>query len=1380
MSDFSSKLRRHSILIFGLVLVITPFFLYYLYYVSNQTAYFTSRDLRTLAALSNHVEEKVESQSNVFKNAVQNYLELNATSKECLDCKINKNPEAFKRDFQSNMLDVFKGDGTYLTVTNIDVLANPSDESSLTLNPEIAIRLEDGQRWLYLRYVVRFTPKSSEISDLEVSEQTEVISDLEIVEQTGGQEAKQANRAAIFIFQAKTNLDGLIGPLVDKREVESNKGSDHQYGFDAILIADVEDRVEVIFQQSSSELRVASLNNLMLAGGEEKKVDLNEISQSTNLTNVRFAGADYKLFVQPVQLPLSRIGAENKHGTRWLACGLIQSSHFRAETWSVSYTVLIVFGFITALVALSWPLLKLIFAGPKDRFRPVDAYLLVLSTLIITAFLTFFLLFTYNYSGIEADLDRQLKSFAGDIHKNFNAELDVALQQLDELNRNPALQETLKELEVLDGSDDKYNVDSKRKAEFNIKFLTKRDSQNILDGPLKGRNNPYPYFLSAFWADPKGAQRIKWTVRKDVTRRINVSDRPYFYNIRQGYNQKLGTHEFWLQPILSKTTGGNEVIITKPVTPFAGQPNWVSAIDTRLLSLMQSVVPTSFGFAVIDNDGKVLFHSDEKQHLGENFFEECDNNNALRAAVMGRNGELINAQYLGKGHRLYVEPLRTSSWTLIVFRDKDYLRTAFSEILTLSLILFLSYFLLLMILFGLAYLINRKTRDHSAWLWPAEAKRELYCKCVIINLILCALSCLSLYLFSGWQMILVPVLFSLIGCCLCILNLKWGTGFKLLSGRVQRLRVFNYRRAYISNAVLLFILIGILPAWACFQLSFHEEMRLFVKEGQLNLAKSLAEREDRVRAQYSDANMKAEDPASVEQVVARRLKDDNLDVYGSFFFNTRIEALPSTHEGYEKEYENGLTSFFGSYVPLFNQNSIERHALNHARTLDDSWYWEEYSQDKQDKLVLHTNAALSSTQKNSQRHIISTITRVPRSIWWWLMWGLLIFITSLLTSFMIRRMFLLHLTESSLRNLDDYYGDNISRNMFVVLGPPFTGKAELLKRLLARMKKPAKIDVQEKAIAEKWAEQDGLVDKDSYPIVLDNFEYEVDNPTINQQKLFLLEKLNQEQKIAVALSALNPESYSFSNDKEDEHREPHLASIAGERWAGILSRFLKINLEDIGDSERFRAHLAQKKSGLNLSEGDQERMKTVFKIVERECMHRACLQNIGIEIINQQQIKRLSPSLVIKQILAQAMTYYEALWRACTDNEKLTLSHLAKDRLLSPNDPDTDGLFMRGLIIRDPDVRLMNETFRMFVIKRGQGKAMKDCEEQARGTSSWEMFKVPFAVILTSIIIFLFITQRDLYNSALAIITALTAGMPSLFKILSPSQRDTHVRPTHG
>ncbi|MDT4968560.1 MAG: hypothetical protein QOJ64_3297, partial [Acidobacteriota bacterium] len=714
-NPFSKRLHL-PVLGFGLVLIIGSFFTYYLFYVSKQTSYFTNRNLRMLAALSNHVEEKVASLSGVFSNAAKDFAEKCEAEPKCFE-SLKKNdkasPDAPIVDFQSAALDVLKGDGTYLSATNIEIIAKPENGDSLPADPEIEIKQEEGKRWLYLQYTFRHTPTKPTVQV--ASEKNG----------SGAMRSEEEKSATFWTFRARTNLKDLIGPFVNQREVEENKGADHQDGLDAILIADVDNDVEVIFQESPAELHVASLRNLKLPGAEESKGDLSAISQSTSLVDVEIAGDVYKLFVQPIDLPLDKIKGDHKHGVRWLACGLIQAGHFRSESWSISYTVLTVLGFITAMVALSWPFIKLASLGPKDRLRRRDAFFLVLSTLIVTALLTFFLLYGSHYSAIEAGLDVRMKTFGGHIRRNFEEEVKAALNELDELNRKPELISAFESLKILnpvggksggkrrdDERQDRPQYSEQDKEQAARDFAENKEKKNILDGPLNDVE-PYPYFRSAFWVDPKGEQRIKWTVRKDVTRLVKVAERPYFTNIQRGYLQKLGPHEFVLQPLLSKTTGSNEVVISKAVYPLDRRPwwnligsvtpgdsppeKWVSAIDARFLSLMEPVIPAGFGFAIIDNNGTVLFHSDEKQHLGENFFEECDNNRALRSAVVGRADDLISTQYLGKGHRIYVEPLGNSSWTLVVFRNKEYLRTAISELMTLALILFSTYFILLLL-----------------------------------------------------------------------------------------------------------------------------------------------------------------------------------------------------------------------------------------------------------------------------------------------------------------------------------------------------------------------------------------------------------------------------------------------------------------------------------------------------------------------------------------------------------------------------------------------------------------------------------------------------------------------------------------------------------
>lgn len=126
------------------------------------------------------------------------------------------------------------------------------------------------------------------------------------------------------------------------------------------------------------------------------------------------------------------------------------------------------------------------------------------------------------------------------------------------------------------------------------------------------------------------------------------------------------------------------------------------------------------------------------------------------------------------------------------------------------------------------------------------------------------------------------------------------------------------------------------------------------------------------------------------------------------------------------------------------------------------------------------------------------------------------------------------------------------------------------------------------------------------------------------------------------------------------------------------------------------------------------------------------------------------------------------MWESCSPGEKLTLAHLATDRLLTPNDPDIPRLVRRGLIVRDPVVRLINESFRLFVLTESPtDNEVAVTESEARKGSSWQYMKVALVVTVVVIMVFLFATQRDLYNSSLVALTSIAAGVPTVFSFFN-------------
>ena len=94
-------------------------------------------------------------------------------------------------------------------------------------------------------------------------------------------------------------------------------------------------------------------------------------------------------------------------------------------------------------------------------------------------------------------------------------------------------------------------------------------------------------------------------------------------------------------------------------------------------------------------------------------------------------------------------------------------------------------------------------------------------------------------------------------------------------------------------------------------------------------------------------------------------------------------------------------------------------------------------------------------------------------------------------------------------------------------------------------------------------------------------------------------------------------------------------------------------------------------------------------------------------------------------------------------------------------------LLARGLLRRDPRLRLMNETFRRYVALQGANASLAAELEPNFATDAWQRFRVPFFVAVGAVALFFLMTQRELFDATSAIVTGLTATIPAFAKIVT-------------
>lgn len=148
----------------------------------------------------------------------------------------------------------------------------------------------------------------------------------------------------------------------------------------------------------------------------------------------------------------------------------------------------------------------------------------------------------------------------------------------------------------------------------------------------------------------------------------------------------------------------------------------------------------------------------------------------------------------------------------------------------------------------------------------------------------------------------------------------------------------------------------------------------------------------------------------------------------------------------------------------------------------------------------------------------------------------------------------------------------------------------------------------------------------------------------------------------------------------------------------------------------------------------------------------------------------LTEDHVIARVGAGARLHYRYLWSQCNRDEKLTLVHLAKHGLVNPKSFGwVLDLMHKGLVIRAPDLRLMNRSFRKYVLQEYRRSQELEWEEEL-GPNAWSVLKWILPFPLLGLAVFLFITQQDAVSNAAGVLVALASLTPVVFNLYEKFQ----------
>ena len=601
---------------------------------------------------------------------------------------------------------------------------------------------------------------------------------------------------------------------------------------------------------------------------------------------VKLGDREYILFAQPGAW--GHIKDDRKNIPYFILAGLVSAERFRNDTQAIPNPLLLLIVFFLFAIFFCLPLLKLFSMVDENHVSLLDVLGLMFSSLMLTGLLTVSCLDFFIIHQTQDRIDENLKATALQVKSNFFDELKTAIRHLWMFDDGKLFKSDLAFAEK--ESDYRRNRDDLRSKEFLKGHLflggalppggrLPVDLSSISKAPFKSvrteirremaenLSSLYPIkFKEVFWVNDDGWERVTWSVEKNTPqnssyRQINLSDRKYFKRIKENKPWRLASSEpsnlpsFFLQPIYSWTTGENRVILSIPsshTSKIYRKPDeksdekpLVAALDFSFDSLMPTIVPSGFGFAVINSsEEKVLFHSDSQRNLRENFIRETDQNARLLSLLYSRGSGHFDGRYLGEERRFYISPLNSDvPWSLVVYHDKAVLQTLNRETLFVFVTLFFLYaFLILGFgLFGLL-IFGTLQRGQGDWMWPAPNRGTTY--------LLVFLGQVLLVFFFLWTSgkgdvtLLSAFVLPLLGIALMFILLadkksrisKW---IENLDKKLNRWGKFpGYRRNYTFMVLGFMLLYSAVPTFAFFTVAFDQEMKLHTMHSLHGLARA--------------------------------------------------------------------------------------------------------------------------------------------------------------------------------------------------------------------------------------------------------------------------------------------------------------------------------------------------------------------------------------------------------------------------------------------------------------------------------------------------------------------------------------------------------------
>ena len=479
-------------------------------------------------------------------------------------------------------------------------------------------------------------------------------------------------------------------------------------------------------------VQVHSLSEMVPTGAEA----WTRLRASSSRVSVSLGGTYHQVYLHPIVLD------EGERQELVVGAAMPTVDIFR-EALALETHLLGVLVFLLLLCVLGFPFVKLLFLDAHERFRLRDVSLLYVSTAALLVLFTSAILAVDGYARWSAEANQGLTALARRLETRFLDEVAAVRDQVGHYDR------TVSQL----------RVNSCKSWPVQTRWLSVESASADPEAFALPLPTIHAFLRQVAWIGPTGQQLWKATAQA-TPGKTNVGERPYFRAVRDEslFTIRRDGEPFFLGPDRSITDGKfyTYISLRSRLSPALCDElkdldgPAVVAATTQLLSLDRQPLPAGYGFALINREGRVLYHSDRRLSLRENLFDQMSRGRRAHGLVFEGRAGLLGSRYREQPHEFYFHPVQIfreadgepAGFYLAAFRDTSADRALLGWVFARGVAGPTSVLVVACALaaFGIVAVSRRTRRGWWAWLWPHGALNAVYQRQTIALLLILLVS----------------------------------------------------------------------------------------------------------------------------------------------------------------------------------------------------------------------------------------------------------------------------------------------------------------------------------------------------------------------------------------------------------------------------------------------------------------------------------------------------------------------------------------------------------------------------------------------------------------------------------------------------------------